>query len=146
MLFTRLLIPAIAALVGYNLGKAKGETSRRLALPPAPPEPIMMLGPNCSSWEILDQPRFELTFKFVYVRERLRGITDPLAIANAISREIVPMCRRYGEAPPRNRGELDLYKAIAEEVVSEMVEDQTLTPESIAIAQQQVAEWEASLG
>lgn len=88
---------------------------------------VLALGPACSTWEILDEPRADLLVRYAYVTSRLDGERDPYKITATAVKAIAPSCRVRGEEI-RNAGELDLYIRVFESVLDELADDSVFTP------------------
>lgn len=113
------------AVAGYAVASTrKSKKDRgfagRLALPPGPQ--AFALGPACSAWEIIDQPKANLLVRKGYIDSRLQGQDDPYKITAHVIRLTAPKCHTPRQGM-RNTGELDLYTSFFDSIMALLDDD-----------------------
>ncbi len=83
---------------------------------------VLMLGPACSSWEILDRTKTDLLVRKAYIEGRLDGLTDPWRLTARAINVVAPKCHTPGKGI-RNIGELDLYTSFFDSIMGLLAED-----------------------
>lgn len=123
--------PIVYAALGFvggmffEQGRSKEKsTADALKALPASERPLAV-GPQCSSWSVIDQERLDLVFRYAYADMRLRGVNDAFQIANGVMDMLAPECRSWGMRP-RNMAELDLYAEVFRDVLQDLINDGAL--------------------
>ena len=127
----------LGGAVGYGVSQARKKKTTK-ALPPGP-QPLM-LGPACSTWEIVDHDRVNLLVRKAYVDGRLNGVADPYKLTDAAIRMVAPKCHTP-KSTIRNMGELDLYTSFFDSMMGLLWEDQLYSQEDFVSIQTQFQGW-----
>lgn len=90
---------------------------------------VIVLGPSCSTWEIVDVTKASLIVRRTYVDARLAGDTDPYKITNRALQALAPKCRTPNKGM-RNIGELDLYASVFDSIMALLLDDDILAAEA----------------
>jgi hypothetical protein len=132
----------IGGLTGYAVrstqkDKNSGRHGQR-ALPPGPS--AFVLGPACSEWEIVDQPKANLLVRKAYIDSRLAGETDPYKLTAAVIGLTAPKCHTPAKGI-RNSAELDLYTSFFDSIFGLLEDDGIYTEAEMAQIQAQFQTW-----
>ncbi len=129
-------------MTGYAVSQTrKGKKDKGLrALPPGPS--AFVLGPACSSWEIVDTPKANLLVRKAYIDSRLAGQDDPYKLTTAVIRLTAPKCHTARQGM-RNTGELDLYTSFFDSIMALLADDEVYTETEMNQIQAEFQAWHA---
>ena len=140
------MYPWVAFLIGGVLGYGVRSTQKdkknngQLALPPG--QRVFVLGPACSTWEIVDTPKANLLVRKAYIDSRLRGEIDPYKLTVAVIRLTTPKCHTPSQGI-RNTSELDLYTSFFDSIMALLADDDVYPEAEMAQIQAEFQAWHA---
>lgn len=133
----------LGGVSGYAVSqvrKSKKDKTGQRALPPGPS--AFVLGPACSSWTIVDQPKANLLVRKAYIDSRLAGENDPYKLVAAVIRLTVPKCHTP-KSGIRNINELNLYTSFFDSIMALLADDDVYTPAEMNQIQAEFQAWHA---